>query len=445
MSGHRTAPVPAFLRSLWVLLLLLSSLVGAPALARARLTAPPALVLGEPDAITASSLRPGASYTLSVEQEDEQGQHWCAVAQFRADRAGHFSTASSAALSGAYQGVDAQALFWGGAPCDRPAGTSAASPHADFRGVAIMLRQGPNVLASRRQIIWLKSPEVLEESLQPSLPALLLLPHAAPKAAVIVVGGSEGGIVWARRIGALLAHQGYAALALAYLRYPGLGDQLAEIPIERVGSAAAYLAHRFPGIPVVVLGYSRGAELALLAAAHFEAIHAVIAISPASIAFQSYQAPNLPPVSSWSFGGAPVPYLPYRVDDRFRQSGDGVYLRLRSLADSEASERAAIPVERINGPLLLLSGTDDRVWPATLMAEQIRARLRLTAFHRPFTHIAFPGAGHMIFGPGYSPTALQARYGGGTPGGNARAQLESWRATLDFLDGLATGRVSRPG
>jgi hypothetical protein len=39
------------------------------------------------------------------------------------------------------------------------------------------------------------------------------------------------------------------------------------------------------------------------------------------------------------------------------------------LNDSSRAEKAAIPVERATGPLLLVSGGDDRVWPPDACAE----------------------------------------------------------------------------
>src|ERR1039458_215975 len=50
------------------------------------------------------------------------------------------------------------------------------------------------------------------------------------------------------------------------------------------------------------------------------------------------------------------------------------------LRNREAIERAAIQVEHIDGPILLVSGGDDHVWPAAEMSEAIVARLKQRAF-----------------------------------------------------------------
>jgi pimeloyl-ACP methyl ester carboxylesterase len=61
------------------------------------------------------------------------------------------------------------------------------------------------------------------------------------------------------------------------------------------------------------------------------------------------------------------------------------------LADEEAAEGAAIAVENINGPILLLSATRDEFWPSTKMSELIVERLRLNDFPYAVEHVAVEG------------------------------------------------------
>ncbi len=69
---------------------------------------------------------------------------------------------------------------------------------------------------------------------------------------------------------------------------------------------------------------------------------------------------------------------------------------------------AAIPVERIEAPILLLSGDFDELWPSTLGGEQVIKRLRANDFPYKAEHIAYPGAGHMP-GSGMLVTSLSTR------------------------------------
>ena len=68
---------------------------------------------------------------------------------------------------------------------------------------------------------------------------------------------------------------------------------------------------------------------------------------------------------------------------------------------------AAIPVERIEAPILLLSGDFDDLWPSTLGGEQVIKRLRANDFPYKAEHIAYPGAGHM---PGFALPILCSRW-----------------------------------
>jgi acetyl esterase/lipase len=112
---------------------------------------------------------------------------------------------------------------------------------------------------------------------------------------------------------------------------------------------------------------------------------------------------------------------------------------LKSLEDRAAVEAAAIFVERIRGPVLLISGEDDRLWPSPVLAEIAAARL--AAHKHAVTHLRYPGAGHMIGPVGLPATANtilhplrgRAMALGGTPAGNAAAAADSWPRVLQFL------------
>jgi len=115
---------------------------------------------------------------------------------------------------------------------------------------------------------------------------------------------------------------------------------------------------------------------------------------------------------------------------------------LTVLAIPGVEAEAAIVVERINGPVLLLSGQGDQMWPSALMAA--RASDRLTAHQHPFPveHHAYDGAGHLFRLPFLPETVTAARHRvsgvlsafGGTPRGNARAADDAWSRTRAFLD-----------
>jgi hypothetical protein len=93
-----------------------------------------------------------------------------------------------------------------------------------------------------------------------------------------------------------------------------------------------------------------------------------------------------------------------------------------------------IPVEQTNGPILLVSGDDDRMWPASRMGRQIIERL--AAHRHPFTsrHVHYPNAGHLMRPPGVPTGVLDGKFAlGGTPAGQAAANRAAWLESVTFL------------
>src|SRR5947199_7390847 len=110
--------------------------------------------------------------------------------------------------------------------------------------------------------------------------------NGGPFPGVLVLGGSRGGV--REELALALAEHGLACLALAYFGADGLPPQIVEIPLEWVERAARWLvgSPALTGAPVGIVGGSKGAELALLAASRFpDLIGPVVAIAPASVAF----------------------------------------------------------------------------------------------------------------------------------------------------------------
>src|SRR5262249_20986346 len=104
---------------------------------------------------------------------------------------------------------------------------------------------------------------------------------------------------------------------------------------------------------------------------------------------------------------------------------------------------AEFPVERIHGPVLLISGSDDQVWPAKILADTATARLHRKGHPFKVEHLCYEGAGHAI-GPPHpyvvrTPThAMHPTLGvdfelGGSPELNARASNQSWNRVVEFF------------
>lgn len=419
--------------------LLLATLLGCAAEGAApRIETAAEVVLGEPLGLRITGLAAGERYTVVSERTDQYDRMWRSRAVFRANSVGLIDPACQAPEDGNYDAVDELGLLWS-ARMPEPPGDDWQPPEPrDFSEIRFSLRRDGVELTDRVVRQWVRPPGVTSETWGEGLVAELFLPTARqdePLPGLVFLGGSGGGKGWASRMAGLVAGQGFAAVAMAYFNAEGLPEHLAQVPIEPILSAFDQLASH-PSVDAErlgVVGYSKGAELALVVASRRPDVRSVVAIAPGSAVFQGFKPPRFPTLSSWSLGGEDLAFVANAYDEKFFETYDGMYLWYRTLAQHEAVVAAAIPVEDIAGDILLLSGVEDRIWPSTYMSEQIVARLYLAEFGHVVQHFAFPVAGHGIAAPPGEPTTSVADRLGGTAAGNARAREQGWRAIREFL------------
>lgn len=257
----------------------------------------------------------------------------------------------------------------------------------------------------------------------------------AKKAPVILVlGGSECGEKGGQYLAQNVANLGYGALALAYCGSEGLSPAIQNIPLEYFTKAIDWIAKQ----PLTdqgrigLYGVSIGGETALVVAARDPRITAVVAGVPSSVVWQGFDPKNYGSVApTYLIDGKPVPYLPYDMSKMFISILD---LYQRSLDTLPAHQDAIIPVENIHGPVLLISGKADALWPSTAMSDQVIARLEAKHFKFPHEHVAYDNAGHVAAIPPSDNPALKSLEGlGGTPDGNAAARADAWKRTVAFF------------
>jgi uncharacterized protein len=255
--------------------------------------------------------------------------------------------------------------------------------------------------------------------------------------AILLIGGSEGGL--ARdliRQAVLLQRAGYNVLHVAYHNAPGRNPQLADVPLEEFTNALDWLK-RQPNIDpdsIGIIGYSKGAEAALLVATRYSGIKAVVAGMPSSVVWD-----GLDPLSiffglhsSWSQDGKKVPSLNYGWFDSER----GLYSVFEDgLKKVGQRPETVIPVEKYRGKLLLICGARDRLWPSCSMADQIEDRANRMG--GPMTKLLrYPEAGHGVMGaPALAADRDMKRFAelGGTAQANAAARADGWPKILAFL------------
>ena len=294
--------------------------------------------------------------------------------------------------------------------------------------VLLLMLTGPNPAASAY--------EAATEQIQRSdFRATMFHPvrTKSPIPGVLVLGGAEGGDKWAKDVAQALASDGYVALAEAYFKGPGLDDQLQQIPLERLkqGIDALVRDPRVDPHRIAVLGLSKGAEAALLLAASDLRIKAVVAGSPSDVVWQGIDRKAGTVKSSWTVGGKPLTFVPFVSCDGC--SLGALYANSRKVPGVVAG--AAIPVERIGGPVLMLASTNDAVWPSETMAQAVRLRLKGYGFRYPVVILSYPDGGHFTLGTlAETDAASDARFGGGTADGVLAARRASWPQVLSFLD-----------
>jgi dienelactone hydrolase len=242
-------------------------------------------------------------------------------------------------------------------------------------------------------------------------------------------------------VATLLTRYGFAALAVQYFGAPGLRETLAEVPLEYFETALDWLAEqpRVRSERFGAVGGSRGGELALLLGAFLPRIRAVVAYAPSHVVWRRGGVR-----SAWTHRGEPLAAVPPRpregppvpADAPLAQTPD----HLARLEDRAAEEAATIPVEQIDGPVMMISGGDDAMWPSALMGGKVAARLAAHNHPYPVENLVYPGAGHAI-GPPYAPPLLEVVHPvskrtlalGGTPAAGAHANADHWPRVVRFL------------
>ncbi|MCJ7630297.1 MAG: acyl-CoA thioesterase/BAAT N-terminal domain-containing protein [Longimicrobiales bacterium] len=421
-----------------------------------RVTATPSVALfGEPFSWRVTGLRPGERVTLKALSTDSRGILWASEAVFQADSAGAVDVGRQAPISGDYAEADIFGLLWSMKATNAAQEQPVAYRHSSATGWMVDLTATNSVgttATTRFRCVYQRPGEALVRIPleQDGLRGLLYHPvEGGPFPGVILLGGSEGGLL--EGMAQALASNGFAALTLAWFGYQGLPGELVEIPLEYFDRAAAWMEAQ-PQVEtggLGLIGGSKGGEAALLAASRNSAFRAVVAMTPAAHMWEGHTlrffSPDYIPVSSWSLGGQPLPFISFKVSPQDKEkemngelSSFVFFFRDALLqADPATIEEAVIPVENIAGPILLISGTDDQIWPSGDFCAAIMDRLKQAGFPYDAEHLIIENGGHNSV----VPSLVTANRGllidgdpsGGSPSADARGGYRSWAETIAFL------------
>jgi len=430
-------------------------------------------------AITLTGFDPGARVTLTATSRLADHTVWQSTNVYVANAHGAVSIAEQAPVIGDYEGVDSQGPLWSqvlrppevAAEVEPDATDLIDASEASDATVATVTPDAPAGPAHPVSVWFTATDETghvaratLEQRYQDDgvtrlalhedglVGALYLPATSGPHPAIIVLNGSGGGVNEARA--ALLASHGYAALALGYFGAPGLPDYLSEIPLEYFQRAIQWLratARPANGF-VAVSGHSRGGELSLLLASTFPAaVNAVVAYVPSSVVHSVLNAGRPGEgrfKAAWTLAGQPLGHVwednaaqDWSAVDALPEPRRQAQAFVRAQKDPAAVNRSRIAVERIAGPVLLLSAGDDGYWPSSDYAREVAQRLHDAGHAHVVRHVDYPHAGHALQAPTVPTTQIARAHavsgivltGGGSAPANASANRESWQEVLAFL------------
>lgn len=391
---------------------------------------------------------------LKAEMYDNLGMHWESFAELMSDDKGEINLATAQPISGTYLTPDVTGLFWSMSPIpnDKPKRRTPLKPLE----TKLFLIKGREILCSTSIIREVVSSKVDRLSVREEdiVGTFFFHPDAGPLPTVMVLGGSEGGLRESNA--ALLSSHGLNTLALAYFGIEDLPKELVNIPLDYIEGAIDWLN----GNPNVdseklgVFGTSKGGELALLSASMFPAIKAVVGYVPSGVVYPGIGQSALG-LTSWQYKGQSLPFaygkVPMEVTKKLKQAiqtGKPISWRKTYQYWAEGEKQAEIAVEDIQGPILLISGGDDQLWPADFLSEKVITRLKEHNHPYNFEHINFPKAGHSFSAPGFPTTqSVMSPFGngklllGGTPKDNSQAQSDAWRRTVAFFNEALTSRL----
>jgi dienelactone hydrolase len=267
---------------------------------------------------------------------------------------------------------------------------------------------------------------------------------------VIMISGSGGGIY--RQDAALLAAHGFSVLALGYFNYADLPRHQLGVPLEYFEEAIQWFRNHLGHDRIGITGPSKGGEGSFVVASSLpDMIKAAAPIVPGDLYLCAVDANGIPH-AAWTKNGAPLPWAGTaddwaRVPEQLRVPRERTLFNARMnlepfYAQQDVYDRAAIPVEQMKCPVLIIWGQDDQAWPSALAVERLVKRFAAKNYAYPVESYGEQGAGHFFTFPGL-PTSLSDSIlhsllpiymtMGGTPAATARMQRKGWSKLINFF------------
>ncbi len=268
---------------------------------------------------------------------------------------------------------------------------------------------------------------------------------------IVLIGGSDGNMSALSLIAAPLSSYGYNVLSVAYFNDAGLPKKLAEIPLDYFDSVFQWLQKNpvTSGNEFYLHGTSKGGELALLLAVRYPFIKKVAAFAPHAYCFQGLNYRN---VSSWTMAGRPLPFIRLKnrllflnmLDCFIKNKPFGyAYTYKTGIDQAENKEEARIKIEKAKADILLIAGENDNIWNSSDGCDDLVDALKRNNYNYSFNLFKYKDTGHPFPLPYIIPLCVTLSMKmaprlvfqtGGTIAGNAYAQADSWRKTIEFFE-----------
>lgn len=431
----------------------------------------PTVLLDDVIPFRVRGLEPGSRAGFVLELVDDVGTRWVSSADIGADHEGVADASVSPSRSGSYTGVDGDGLLWSLAP----EGVSSDAERAAFMREARHFMHGvgqPGVdrLAPRRFRLSARLPggkvvETAFEQVRLSSDVRMerisdghirgIAFHAArnvaPKGAILCLTGSNGGADLA--FAPLLASRGFNVLSAAYFAWEGRPDVMRDIDLEYFKLAATWMRDNFAAEQIACQGVSRGGELTLVLLSQFSDVFCGgVALVPMHVVVSGFDhVSGTHGGASWRLAGEPLPHCDVKLAYTGPESistARGAALEPHYRRDaglSNAADPRCIPVERIKGRLLMITGRDDEMWPCSWAGDRVVDRMRAHGRGKHVEHLALENVGHYMLAPRqptmlctqmYHPLLRQHLACGGQPRAISHAASMSWARMLRFYGEL---------
>jgi dienelactone hydrolase len=405
------------------------------------------VLMGTYPFIELDKLQENKSITLHAYRKNWQGLLY-SFACFKADNKGQIKLNKNEPLLATYPGNDSLGIFWS---MSKPSFKNEALPidvkNLKSNTIYFFVESEGQFISQKELQLITKTPDVESEQIRTKeLVANYYYPRNKQNIPLmILLGGAEGGI-GPDEYAQIIASHGYAVLALAYFGMDNLPKSCERIPIEYFFNAIDWAKRKqfIDSSRVLILGGSKGGEAALLIASIRSDIKGVIAVAPSNVVWQGIPNGFSMPKSAWTLQGKELPFLisSYSFSFLKKWMGNSIQVELTELCQTIFTEEKSkieptiIKVEKINGPIMLIAGKEDKRWPSYYMCQMAINRLDSLKFKHQVVSLLYKNAGHRICAPELFPT-IDDKYQklalGGNNSENAAAQIDSWNKMISFL------------